>query len=117
MLFSVEEFDKSITIAQNESVHLFFEHLKFDDLNSPVVDRVALGRMMNFVDGNDRWVYHGSLTAPPCNPTVYWNVINYIFPIKLVEYKRLVTMMEAKKSQVGSLNNNRPIQKVVNQNI
>lgn len=93
LLFSVEEFDRDISIANNESVHLFFEHLKFDDLNEPIVDRVSFGGLMAFLDFNARWVYHGSMTTPPCAPHVYWNVLNKILPIKITEFARIKKMM------------------------
>lgn len=117
LMFSVEDFDHQISIPNNDSVHLFFEHLKFDDLNEPIVDRVALGDMMKYVDMNQRWVYHGSLTTPPCTPVVYWNVINRIFPIKLEEFKKIKEVMEKRKSSIGATFNNRPIQPIINQGI
>ena len=34
------------------------------------------------IDMNNRWVYKGSLTTPPCDSFVYWNVAKQILPIK-----------------------------------
>lgn len=96
---------------------MFFEHLRFTDLKEPIVDRVNFGSMMNTVDFDDRWVYHGSFTTPPCKPVVYWNVINNIFPIKLDEFRDLKKMIEFRKEEIGSLTNIRPIQPIINQNI
>jgi carbonic anhydrase len=37
---------------------------------------------MMMVDMDDRWVYRGSVTTPPCTTQVYWNVLRTIYPIK-----------------------------------
>lgn len=34
------------------------------------------------VDMDNRWVYKGSVTTPPCQETVYWNVLRTVYPIK-----------------------------------
>ena len=41
-----------------------------------------MGQMMNMVSTNNRYVYTGSFTTPPCTEKVYWNVINKVYPIK-----------------------------------
>ena len=68
LLFSVEQYDKSITLAQNETVRDFFKHLKFDDKGEPEVDLISFGKLMDLeiVDFYDRWTYLGSETFPPC---------------------------------------------------
>lgn len=41
----------------------------------------------------NRWVYRGSLTTPPCTETIYWNVLQKVYPIKprhLEAFKRLI---------------------------
>lgn len=30
----------------------------------------------------DRWIYKGSVTTPPCDEYVYWNVLRTVYPIK-----------------------------------
>jgi len=37
---------------------------------------------MMMVDFNNRWVYKGSVTTPPCATNVYWNVLHTIYPVK-----------------------------------
>ena len=36
---------------------------------------------MEMVDSNNRWIYKGSVTTPPCARFVYWNVISTIYPV------------------------------------
>jgi carbonic anhydrase len=36
---------------------------------------------MEMVDFNNRWVYKGSVTTPPCATYVYWNVLSTIYPV------------------------------------
>ena len=43
---------------------------------------VPYGDLMNMVDMNNRWVYKGSVTTPPCDNFVYWNVLKTIYPLK-----------------------------------
>ena len=37
---------------------------------------------MELVDLNNRWVYKGSGTVPPCSGFGYWNVLSTVYPIK-----------------------------------
>jgi len=37
---------------------------------------------MYLVDMNNRWVYKGTVTNPPCARLVYWNVLRNIYPIR-----------------------------------
>ena len=36
---------------------------------------------MNAINLQDRWIYQGSYTEPPCNTGVYWNVLRTVYPI------------------------------------
>lgn len=54
------------------------------------VDMVAYGDLMQMVDSNNRWVYKGSVTTPPCfldGGFVYWNVLSTIYPITVEQLK------------------------------
>jgi carbonic anhydrase len=42
---------------------------------------VLYGNLMEMVDSNNRWIYAGSVTTPPCARFVYWNVISTIYPV------------------------------------
>ena len=59
---------------------------------SPTVNMVAYGSLMEMADFNNRWVYKGSVTTPPCNINVYWNVLSTIYPIQ----ERHLTLFKAK---------------------
>ena len=37
---------------------------------------------MKVIDINNRWMYKGTLTTPPCTDKVLWNVVNNVYPIK-----------------------------------
>lgn len=45
---------------------------------------------MEEIDWGNRYAYKGSLTTPPCNQFIYWNVIRKVYPISAenVEYFR-----------------------------
>lgn len=45
------------------------------------IDMALYGNLMQLVDNNNRWVYKGSVTTPPCARFVYWNVLSTIYPI------------------------------------
>ena len=36
---------------------------------------------MQLVDMDNRWIYKGSVTTPPCARFVYWNVLSTVYPI------------------------------------
>lgn len=37
---------------------------------------------MEAIDWSHRWAYKGSLTIPPCDQYIYWNVLQKVYPIK-----------------------------------
>lgn len=94
IFFSVEEYDRSVTEAQNSTVQRFFEHLKFNDDGEPIVDVLGFGTLMNLVDFEDRWTYIGSETFPPCDQFVYWNIVRRILPIKIEEFALFKKLMK-----------------------
>ena len=61
----------------------FFESLKWTETESdPEVAEVPYGDLLMLVDTDNRWVYKGSVTTPPCDTLVYWNVLRTVYPIK-----------------------------------
>lgn len=72
ILFSVENYTADLTLAEVRIIDTFFDTMKFgDDPDDPTVDFIAIANMMELVDMNNRWVYQGSLTTPPCSTNVY----------------------------------------------
>ena len=117
LFFSVEEYDRTITEAQNNTVRRFFEHLKFNDASEPIVDKIGLGQLLKMVNFEDRWVYKGTETFPPCEGLVYWNIPRRIFPIRIDEFARFTKLMEKQKTRFGGVGNNRALQDIVLQEI
>ena len=68
--------------------------MKFDDLAEPIVDQIGLGQLLKIVDFEDRWVYKGTETFPPCENFVYWNIPRRIFPIRIKEFARFRKLMD-----------------------
>ena len=87
IVFSIENYTAKLSWAEERIIDTFFDSLQFDDttaagVTGPVIDMVTYGNLMQMVDFNNRWVYKGSVTTPPCATNVYWNVLQTIYPVK-----------------------------------
>lgn len=89
IMFSVSDYNADLTWAEQRVIDNFFESLKWDDTTygnskdvGPIVGEATYGDLMNMVDFNNRWVFKGSVTTPPCATDVYWNVLSTIYPIQ-----------------------------------
>ena len=61
----------------------FFESMQWDETTkNPKVNLVRYGDLMMMAQMKNRWVYKGSVTTPPCDTFVYWNVLKRVYPIK-----------------------------------
>ena len=69
-------------------------------MDDPTVDKVIFGELMGNIEMSNRWVYKGTLTRPPCERFVYWNVIDTIYPID----RATVDLLNAKLKQSGVKN-------------
>jgi len=113
IFFSVEEYDRTITDAQNNTIQNFFDHLDFNNISEPVVDNIGYGKLMEIIDHEARWIYKGSETFPPCEQFVYWNVVKRVLPIRIAEFARFKKLMESRKDKLGGVTfNNRAIQPI-----
>ena len=71
IIFDTEKYDKDITFAEQKIIDTFFESFRWEErfrggLIDYTPDLIPYGDLMNIVNWNDRWVYKGSLTTPPC---------------------------------------------------
>lgn len=90
ILFDTEKYNAKLTSAQTAIIDNFFDSLEFEKTADAGVavdaavksTTVAFANLMNVIDWNNRWVYKGSTTIPPCEGLVYWNVVATIYPIK-----------------------------------
>ena len=122
LLFDVHHFDKSISALANQTVQEFLHELRLKELYEAdeehvETEKVNLGEFMNIVNFNKRWVYHGSLTTPPCSPVVYWNVIDFIFPIRDIEFLHVQELMHKYHHHIGGSTSHRTIQPIRKQGV
>ena len=47
----------------------------------PLVTEVHIGSLLMSLDFSKRWVYKGSMTTPPCEQYVYWNILQTVYPV------------------------------------
>ena len=81
IMFSVNDYNAKLTKEQERTIDEFFDSLDLEK-KDPKVKYATYGDLMMMVDTNNRWVYKGSVTTPPCATTVYWNVLTTVYPIK-----------------------------------
>lgn len=84
IMFSVDDYtkDEFVTEEMIATIDNFFETMKWEKTDNPKVQEVPYGKLMMMVDMESRWVYKGSVTTPPCERYVYWNVLQRVYPIK-----------------------------------
>jgi len=89
LLFSVDEYTREgVNYEMVETIDSFFESLKWTESSgTPIVGEVPYGKLMMMADMGNRWVYKGSVTTPPCDTFVYWNVMRRIYPLKAKHLK------------------------------
>lgn len=104
-MFSVEDYDQSVTDEQVDVINGFFDSLEWSETNDPLVAEVPYGDLMMMVDNENRWVYKGSVTTPPCGQSVYWNVLSTVYPIReadLVMFKAQLARGEHELAETGN---------------
>jgi hypothetical protein len=82
IIFDTKRFDPTVSTQTVGIIDRFFDSLRLDQINDPTVNEIPFGELMAQIDTNNRWVYKGSLTTPPCTKLIYWNVVATIYPIK-----------------------------------
>jgi len=105
IMFSTDKYTADLTAAQQQVIDAFFDGLKWsndavpdgDGKSAWDVDMVLYGNLMEMVDSNNRWIYKGSVTTPPCARFVYWNVLSTIYPVSakhLAQFKAQLNPLE-----------------------
>jgi carbonic anhydrase len=110
-MFSVEEFD-AIEEVNNKTFQDFFRQFEFDNHEDKVAPFFQIGKALNAIDYEQRWVYKGGISEPPCTQYVYWNVVRRIYPIEIERFQWYKDFMYSKKKYLGTYKNNRKIQDV-----
>ena len=87
IMFSVNDYTAELTWAEQKIIDQFFDSLTMNKFNpkkpkdSWDVSLARYADLLNMVDTNNRWIYRGSVTTPPCATDVYWNELRTIYPI------------------------------------
>ena len=75
-----------------------------------MVPLVPYGDLMMMVDTDNRWIYKGSVTTPPCDTFVYWNVLQRVFPIKQRHLDQF--LLQLKRGKLDVIGNYRETQEL-----
>lgn len=114
VLFDTKYYDQSIPQSKIDLIDSFFDSLKIQK-GKYTVNNIPFGQLMNILDQNNRWVYQGSLTTPPCSKTVIFNVLSTIYPIKQ-KHLDLFTTVLAQTTNLSQYGSYRNVQQIDQQN-
>jgi carbonic anhydrase len=104
LMFSVDEPSRKFEDWEVKIIDDFFDSLQWtDSATEPLVKEVPYGKLMMFVDMQNRWTYKGSVTTPPCATAVYWNVLTTIYPVKQKHLDQFKLQLAKNKKQVPPL--------------
>lgn len=78
--FKALENNPELTKAEELIIKTFFETLSWGEKN-PTVNLVTYGELMSMINMKSRYIYKGSITQPPCQQSIYWNVPKTIYPV------------------------------------
>ena len=116
IMFSVNNHSPNITEHEQATLDKFFAQLRFETEN-PQVSRIDLGQLMDMLQWDNRWIYKGSHTYPPCEQYVYWNVISRVYPIDEVNLDLFKQKLNDIYPGLGETGNTRVIQRGFNKNV
>jgi len=49
---------------------------------------------MDTIDFDNRWIYKGSRTMPPCGRYVFWNILHKVYPIRRDVMNKIIENLE-----------------------
>ena len=66
IIFDTTNYDKSVTADQVKIIDNFFDSLVLSSRVNPVAAEINYGELIMSINTDNRWVYKGSVTTPPC---------------------------------------------------
>lgn len=77
--------------AKNVVVDDFFDSLELTNLANVDISPENFKNLFSVLNLENRWMYSGSTTYPPCDKKVIWHVLQKIYPVdsKFVDYLRI----------------------------
>lgn len=102
IFFDPVNYDKNLPKETVDAVYAFWKSIDLNNLESDI----KLNSLMDVIDLENRWIYKGSRTMPPCGRYVYWSVINRVYPIQPEIMTKLKAQFEVVNASTQTIEKN-----------